>query len=100
MHTEQCTKAVNKLLKCLNNWSISKKLNVIGLLLGIIGVIIIFSYGPPQPNFDPHRYLSDDYLNQEILDEKAEYDCLSKVGLGFIALGFGCQLIGTTKSKD
>ena len=88
---------LNKLLKCLNNWSISKKLNIAGLVLGIFGVGIIFCYGPPQPNFDPHRYLSDDYINQNVLDNKAEYDCLSKLGLGLIAVGFGCQLYAAIK---
>jgi hypothetical protein len=27
-------------------------LNTVGLLLGIVGVLILFKWGPPQPNFD------------------------------------------------
>src|SRR4029077_14283723 len=33
-------------------------LNTIGLAFGIVGVLIIFRWGPPQPNFDEAAYLS------------------------------------------
>ena len=29
-------------------------LNTIGLLLGMAGVVILFIWGPPQPDLDPH----------------------------------------------
>ena len=88
---------LNKRLKLLNNWWTPKRLNIAGLLLGIIGVIIIFCYGPPQPSFDPNRYLSEPTQDKSVLVEKAKYDVWSKLGLGLIALGFGCQLYAAIK---
>jgi hypothetical protein len=77
----------------------TKTLNICGLVFGIVGVLIIFKFGPPQPSFNPYTTLRDDTINQNVLGEKATYEMLSRIGLGFIAVGFGCQLIATIKSK-
>ena len=71
----------------------NKTLNIIGLLLGMFGVIIIFCYGPPQPSFFPFDIITDSNIHQEVLDMRDKYDTLSKIGLGFIFFGFTLQLI-------
>ena len=71
----------------------NKTLNIIGLLLGMFGVIIIFFYGPPQPSFFPFDIITDSNIQQEMLDMRDKYDTLSKIGLGLIFVGFALQLI-------
>jgi len=73
-------------------------LNIIGLLFGMIGVIIIFFYGPPQPSFFPYDIITDDNIHQEILEMRIKYDLYSKIGLGLIFIGFLLQLFGVILS--
>ena len=75
-----------------------KFLNIIGLVFGMIGVIIIFFYGPPQPSFFPFSIITDSNINQAVLDQKDKYDTFSKIGLGFIFIGFTLQLIANVIS--
>lgn len=70
-----------------------KILNIVGLSFGIIGVVIIFFYGPPQPSFFPYDIITDDNFHQEVLEMREKYDLYSKIGLGFIFSGFLLQLI-------
>lgn len=70
-------------------------LNIIGLLLGMIGVVIIFFYGPPQPSFFPYDIITDDNIHKEVLEMKGRYELCSKIGLGFIFIGFLLQLFGS-----
>ena len=74
-------------------YSSKKLLNIIGLLFGLVGVVIIFFYGPPQPSFFPYDIITDDNIHKEILDMRDKYDLCSKIGLGFIFIGFFLQLI-------
>ncbi len=68
-------------------------LNTIGLLLGMAGVLIIFIWGPPQPDLDPHikRVLEkqDDFTKRL----RRRHEIMSRVGLGLVGLGFLVQLI-------
>jgi hypothetical protein len=73
-----------------------KFFNVIGLLCGIIGVIFIFIYGPPQPSFDTGIGLGIEgpevaKHDAGILALRHEYEVWSRVGLGFILVGFVFQ---------
>jgi drug/metabolite transporter (DMT)-like permease len=75
-----------------------KMLNVLGLLFGIIGVIIIFRYGPPQPDFSIGISLGIDSPDvakhdAQIQAMRRTYQCWSQLGLGSILLGFVLQLI-------
>ena len=72
-----------------------KILNIIGLMLGMSGMIIIFFYDPPQPSFFPYNIITDSNVHQEILNLRDKYDLYSKIGLGFIGIGFLLQLIST-----
>jgi len=79
-------------------------LNTIGLVLSMGGVLIIFFYGPPQPNLEEGvglgledgTPLSD---GRTVADHDADvrrrrrlHSRLSKLGLALIFLGFGFQL--------
>jgi len=69
-----------------------KLLNIIGLSFGLVGVMIIFFYGSPQPSFFPYDIITDSNIHQEILDMRDKYDLISKIGLVFIFMGFLIQL--------
>jgi hypothetical protein len=83
-------------------------LNPLGLILGMIGVVLIFFWGPPQPSFEGASLsysLNPDYpmpdkggktvaeFNAEQAATKELYQHISQLGLGFVFVGFGCQLI-------
>ena len=84
----------------------SKTLTTIGLCLGMLGVILIFIWGPPQPNLKPGvSIMVEDSnpvndtgktvaeFNQEVIAKKATHKCMSRIGLIMIFVGFTCQLI-------
>jgi hypothetical protein len=73
-------------------------LNSIGLLLGILGLMVIYEWGPPQPRYEGGRFtaLQHGTITQEeleLLKQKAAAWLLSAIGLGLIGLGFACQLL-------
>jgi hypothetical protein len=82
-------------------------MNVFGLIFGMIGVVIIFLWGPPQPSFqqgvwvglNPGTRLLDRggktvaEIDAETAATKTFYQHMSQLGLVFIFIGFGCQLI-------
>ena len=79
-------------------------LNTIGLVLGIVGVLIIFRWGPPQPDFDetigvaldPGIVFADGTKASDMEEAtrrlKRRHKVMSRVGLGLIGLGFVAQL--------
>ena len=81
-------------------------LNTIGLLLGIMGVLIIFIWGPPQPEhftgialgledgtpIDKSGKTVAEY-NKDIKKRKRFYSRVSRIGLLLIMLGFAFQLM-------
>ena len=89
-----------------------KVINTIGLTLGIIGVVLIFIWGPPQPQLDTGISLGlEDATpidssgktvaehNEEVLKLKKLHEVLSGLGLIFIMIGFGFQIWGTWCSE-
>lgn len=83
-------------------------LNSTGLIFGLIGVIFIFVWGPPQPQLDEgiNVGLAEDTpidnsgktvkeFNDEIRKTRKKYKIFSKMGLGLIFIGFGLQLWAT-----
>jgi hypothetical protein len=88
-------------------------LNTIGLALGMIGVIIIFIFGPPQPTLehgvsmgledstpiDPTGKTVAEY-NQEVEKRRRKHSVMSKLGLALIFLGFGFQIWATWLSPS
>jgi hypothetical protein len=79
-------------------------LNPLGLIFGMIGVVIIFIWGPPQPSFQKGEALVTQESNvlpngqtvkqrdAEIAAKERHYKHLSQVGLIFVFVGFACQL--------
>ena len=69
-------------------------INTIGLIFDLIGVLLLFKYGLPS-NVDKNGYIPL-ILEQEDEDEKKKwktYNLWSKIGLGFISIGFIFQII-------
>ena len=80
-------------------------LNSIGLGVGMVGVIILFIFGPPQPTLESGMSVGLEdatpihgsgrtvaSYNQEIEKARNTHSIMSKVGLALIFLGFGFQL--------
>ena len=83
-------------------------LNTLGLVLGIIGVIIIFVWGPPQPQLDTGVSIGIEdatpidktgktvgEYNQEIIRRRNIHIFMSQLGLVLIMIGFAFQLWAT-----
>lgn len=87
-------------------------LNAIGLSLGILGVIFIFVWGPPQPSFErgdaitasDNTRLSDGRTvaqrDRDIAAEEQYYKLMSRIGLGLILVGFVVQLANEVLPQD
>jgi hypothetical protein len=84
-----------------------KLLNVIGLIFGMIGVAIVFVWGPPQPNFESGTGLGLEANtplpsgktvaenDRETQLRKKRYSLMSRFGLIFLFIGFVFQLLAT-----
>jgi hypothetical protein len=85
-----------------------KLLITIGLLLGLVGVIIIFIWGPPQLQLEEgigigledNNPIGENgktvkQFNEETKNRRRRHNILSRVGLGLIFIGFIFQLWGT-----
>ena len=74
-----------------------RHLNIIGLACGLTGVVIIFIWGPPQPNMEPGMSLGlsgpmvADH-DRAMSARRLKHKILSRVGLAFIWMAFACQL--------
>jgi hypothetical protein len=81
--------------------------NSVGLILNIIGVVIIFKYGFPQPSFDEGVSIvvedatvfadgtTAQQLKEDAIKNKNKFRKFSYLGLGFILIGLIFQLIAT-----
>jgi hypothetical protein len=80
-------------------------LNAIGLSLGIVGVVFIWIWGPPQPSFErgvsmvledatplPDGTTAAQYAAATEAKE-SRYRLMSRIGLGLILAGFALQLV-------
>ncbi|QKC97269.1 hypothetical protein EB231_23235 [Mesorhizobium sp. NZP2298] len=79
-------------------------LNTIGLTMGMLGVVLIFIWGPPLPDFEESvglaledaTVLADGTRISDIIDSnrrrKSRHKIISSIGLGLIFVGFGLQL--------
>jgi hypothetical protein len=83
-----------------------KWVNEFGLLLNILGVVILFFFGPPQPSFEPGigigledgTPIGDDGKtvrdhNIEVRRNKRIHERFSQIGLALILIGFTFQLV-------
>ena len=85
-----------------------KILNTIGRALGLLGVIVIFIWGPPQPLLEEGIGLGLEdgtpinengktvkQHNDDIRRKRKIHNILSRIGLAFVFLGFLFQLFAT-----
>ena len=84
-----------------------KWLNVMGLICGMLGVVFIFIWGPPQPSFEQGMPLGLEdatrlpsgktvaEFNAETAAAKQRYALMSNIGLALIFVGFGCQMVAS-----
>ncbi len=82
-------------------------LNSIGLVLGMVGLLFIFKFGPPQPNLEPGVGLGlEDGTtmpdgrtvaehDEDVVKLRARHSRMSKAGLVLVFLGFALQLLAT-----
>ena len=80
-------------------------LNTVGLSLGMLGVVLIFIWGPPQPNLeeevglalDPATVLTDGSRVSDIEKRQRRlrhrHQIMSSIGLALVFLGFAVQLL-------
>jgi hypothetical protein len=72
-------------------------INTIGLVFNIVGAVILFRYGFPQPTHEEATLLAiqgptADKNAEQARKIKAEYLCRSKIGLILVIIGFIFQL--------
>lgn len=79
-------------------------LNTIGLVLSMAGVLVIFLFGPPQPNHEPGVGvgLEDNTVlangrtvgeqDRDVEKTRKHYTHMSKCGLVLVFIGFAFQL--------
>ncbi len=60
----------------------------------MVGVVMIFIWGPPQPSFGGDAILLESTNEKKLAAEKAKYEYLSRVGLSLIGVSFALQLWG------
>ena len=94
-------------VRCHRSVTCQQFLNSVGLLLGMVGVLIIFRFGPPQPSFETGVSLGlEDGTplpdgrtvaehNSQVQQLRARYSRMSKVGLMLVFIGFSLQLWAT-----
>jgi hypothetical protein len=82
-------------------------LNTIGLVLGMLGVGILFQWGPPQPDFDEGIAMGISFTKDTVFTDgtkpseivaaakkrKRQHQLMSRFGLGLVGLGFLVQLV-------
>ena len=75
------------------NISCSNIVNSVGLVLDIVGVVLIWRYGLPEPiSREGHNYIILESHDEAEKIKAAKYDRLSKIGLSLVILGFALQL--------
>ena len=82
-------------------------LNSIGLVLGMVGVLVIFRFGPPQPNLETGVGLGLEGGNvlpdgrtvtahdRDVKRTRKLHSRMSKCGLALVFIGFAFQLWAT-----
>lgn len=73
----------------------------IGLVLDVVGVMMLFWWGPPMPDLNPKISLqlegSEDAKTQK---KRCCYEVMSRIALLVVLLGFVCQLLGTCPRSE
>ncbi len=94
--------------KMNNRW-----LNIFGLCCGMVGVVVLFLWGPPQPTLETgvsiaieDRTVIDQKTgktvadhNREIEKKRVRYKLMSQIGLGLVGVGFLFQLVAECRTE-
>lgn len=72
--------------------------NTLGLILGMVGILLLFIWGPPQPKLEEGSalllsgaaYAEEDRKTRR---KRKTYTIRSRIGLLMILIGFGFQLL-------
>jgi hypothetical protein len=70
-------------------------LNLIGLMLNVLGGLVIFRWGPPQPSFEKENLMAwgdDPEHTAKVEALERRHRVMSRIGLSMIILGFILQL--------
>lgn len=66
-----------------------------GLMLDIVGVILIFLYGLPEPiSREGHQCIITEQVDEKEALKAKKYDFRARIGLTLLILGFALQLVG------
>lgn len=72
----------------------SNCVNSFGLLLDIVGVMLIWRFGLPEPILrSGAKYLITGMIDEKEKEKAEHFHTLSKVGLGLVIIGFVLQLV-------
>ena len=69
-------------------------LNRVGLVLGMLGVLVLFVWGPPQPDFGGDKLLLEQQSGEGAA-KRMLYGYASSLGLACVGIGFLLQLFST-----
>ena len=72
---------------------IAQWLDAIGLSLGIVGVLFLFTWRSPQRDRDPHIRMVIQSDNEDAKQRRRCYWFLSGVALGLVGVGFVAPLV-------
>jgi hypothetical protein len=74
--------------------NLSTCINSLGLLLDIVGAILIFKFGLPEPiSREGYVHLILEQTDEQEKQKALNYDRWSKLGLSSLILGFCLQLV-------
>jgi hypothetical protein len=74
--------------------SLASCLNSAGLVADIVGVVLIWCFGIPEPiSRRGAQYLTTGMTDDKVRAKAERLDRLSKAGLGLIVIGFVLQLV-------
>jgi hypothetical protein len=69
-----------------------------GLIVEFVGVLMIFVWGPPQPDFREYgALLLEGGPDKTVVRKKRRYEILSRLALSLIAIGLLLQLCDAWK---
>ena len=69
-------------------------LNSVGLVFNIVGTLLVWRYGLPEPvNRDGAINIVAEQTDSSEARKAARYDCKARLGIGLLILGFALQLL-------
>jgi hypothetical protein len=74
--------------------NVSRSLSTAALILGMLGVGMIFIWGPPQPDFDPYeRIITEKGADPKVIADRDLHILRSRQGLTLVGIGMLLELV-------